>query len=255
LRSLLTSGLLALACLCNSASAEVLNFTIDSSQSFLSIAIVGFDGTTYTTPQTPGSDTTSSFGNLLVDVTGSGLQFLTTGQTHFNQQALPQAPLPDGSPGTATAMIGLALDIPGTVQGVLAGRNYVSDATSPVIPLVGNTFDASQMDFGFVQADVAFNWVFQGTPGSGTSGGPGTAPNLNPNGTLTLAGDLYTLSIDYRAAVFFPFGDVLTNVIYTGRTVATAQVPEPASSILAGLAAAALVVYGRKRRRRSAVAP
>ncbi len=86
------------------AAAEIKTFTIDSSQSYFSIELTTPDWTTpFSAPQTSGSDTTALSGTFDADLTGSSVQFLTTSDTQFALQAEAQAPLPDGSAGTAPA--------------------------------------------------------------------------------------------------------------------------------------------------------
>ena len=87
----------------SSVVASPLVFQIDPTQSQISMMLETEDGTPVSTAQTPGSDTTSLSGTVDVDVTGSTLQFLTTSNTQFALQSVPQAPLSSGAAGTAPA--------------------------------------------------------------------------------------------------------------------------------------------------------
>ncbi len=104
----------------NLATANVLTFTIDSSQSSLSLSLYTTDGTLISSEQTLGSDTTSLSGTFDVDLTSTTIEFLPTGDTQFALQPVPQAPQPGGSAGTAPAQIGLNVDLSPIASGVVA---------------------------------------------------------------------------------------------------------------------------------------
>jgi hypothetical protein len=227
--------------------ASPLVFHIDPVQSQLSLTLEDQDGTPLSSAQTPGSDTTSMSGTVDMDVTGSTLQFLTTSDTQFALQTLPQAPLSSGAAGTAPAQFGLNLLVPDIASGVVSARDYVADATSGVIPLTGNSFDATQVLVNLTTGITAYNLIVLGTPYIGKFDLSLPAPNQVGGGTLALAGDVYTLTLPVLAAYPATVGGVTVLTAYSGQLVATAVVPEPGTLALAVIGSAALFCCGRSR--------
>jgi hypothetical protein len=238
----------ALGCLSSAglSSASVLSFTIDSQQSSITFSAKTTGGAPITSAQTSGSDTTTLFGTAQIDVTPGAIQFLATGDTQFNLQAVPQAPLPGGALGTAPAQFGLNVTIPGIGGGVVAARNYVSDATSPPIPRIGNSFDATQVTLSLVAGTTDYNLTILGNPVAG-SFGPGL-PTLNmlAGGTITQAGGIYTLTLPIHVEGPVTVSGITVIDVYAGQIVATAPVPEPSGLLLAGVGLLTLAGFRRR---------
>jgi hypothetical protein len=238
---------LALGLAGSAASAEVLTFTLDSTQSYFHMGVsTGDFETLLSSAQTPGSDQTSVSGTFNVDLTATSIQFLTTNNLLPANQAVPQAPLIDGTAGASPAQIGLNIDVPGIGGGVAALRNYSADITSPAIPLSGGGFDASNIFLAVSGGTTAFNLVLLGNPviDSYMGGSPGL--NLLSGGTLAQVGDAYTLTIPYLINNSEQVGGVDIGLVHSGVIVATAVVPEPATWLLAVTGLAAVVLVRRR---------
>jgi hypothetical protein len=212
--------------------ASPLTFTIDNTQSYGSFALETPEGLQITSPQTPNSDTTSLSGTLNVNVTATSIQFLSTSDTQFALQAVDQAPLPGGSPGTAPAQFGLDVSLPTVASGVVAARSYVGDSTSGVISLVGTSFDASQVTLDLPVGITDYNLTILENPISGSIDTNFPALNELTDGTLTLAGGMYTLNFPYRVSGPINVSGLTIINVYSGQVVATAVVPEPSSLAL-----------------------
>jgi hypothetical protein len=249
-RRVATLGLLLVCSFSASASwASQLTFTIDSALSHLSFALEDSGGTQISSPQTPGSDTTSLSGTMKADVTPTSIQFLSTGDAQFALQALPQAPMPGGAPGTAAAQFGLNVSIPGVGSGVVAARNYVGDTTSGAIPLAGSSFDASQTTQNLVTGNTAYNLTLFGSPVAGSIDTNFPAPNMLAGGTLSSAGGVYTLTLPILVKGPISFSGLTIFDRYSGQIVATSPVPEPSSLALTAIGIAAVAVWGRQKKR------
>jgi hypothetical protein len=231
----------------SAASADLLTFTLDSSQSYfhMGVSTADFD-TLLSSAQTPGSDQTSVSGTFDVDLTATSIQFLTTNNLLPANQAVPQAPLIDGTAGSSPAQIGLNIDVPGIGGGVAALRNYSADITSPAIPLSGGGFDALNIFLAVSGGTTAFNLVLFGSPviDSYMGGSPGL--NLLSGGTLTQVGNTYTLTIPYLVNNSEQVAGVDIGLVHSGVIVATAAVPEPAAWLLAVTGLTAVVLVRRR---------
>ncbi len=117
--------------------------------------------------------------------------------------------------------------------GVVAVRDYVADATSPAIPLVGNTFDASQITMFITGGTSAYNLTLLGTPVSGAFHDSNPGVNDLSSGTLDLVGDVYALHVPYHINGLAEVGGALIGIVFSGNLVATATVPEPSALALA----------------------
>ncbi len=256
MRVFFTAVCVALVSMATAASANVVTFTIDSSQSSLTLSLYTLDGAPISSAQTPGSDTTSLSGTVNVDLTGTTIEFLPTADTQFALQAVPQAPLPDGAAGTAPAQIGLNLDLTGIASGVVAARNYLGDATSGPIPRVGNTFDASQLTLNLVTGNTAYNLTVLGSPVSGSFDNNNATPNDLTGGTLDFAGGVYTLRVPLHVGGEARVQGVTVQDLYAGEIVATATVPEPSALALGlwGVGGWGLLAIRKRIRRKSAQA-
>jgi hypothetical protein len=235
------------------ACGDVLLFTIDSSKSSLTLGVETLDGTPITTAQTPGSDTTIASGTAKIDVTPTTIQLLTTADTQFALQPAAQSPLPGGAAGSAPAQFGLTLSVPGVASGVVAARDYVGDATSPVVALSGTSFDASQVTLDLPTGNTDYNLTVLGNPvvGSFTDNNP--ALNTLTGGTFTASGGVYTLTLPLLVKGPATVGGVTLNAVYSGLIVATAMVPEPGTLALAALGAVLLLGRSRLSRRRAVI--
>lgn len=186
------------------------------------------------------------------------------------------APLADGSAGTASGDFGTRLY---SNQSAIASwnldyalRNVLYELTSDTIATSGtlnnHTFAASDTDFGFNNADIAFRSRNPGGAigssligyiGSGATNVNGlTTDNTAGNGsmivTMTPGGQLATLTVPITQSFFlsYPFGDeeYRFKVNLTGTIVATAIVPEPATSALLAVGMAMLVPMAVRRWRK-----
>lgn len=241
---------IALTLAASSASAEVLTFTIDDTQSSYQGALMdGLFVTTLSSPQTEGSDQTSLFGTFDVDLTATSIEFLSTGNIHPADQAVPQAPLIDGSAGTAPAQIGLNINVEDLGGGVAALRNYVADISSSPIPRTGGSFDSRLVFLAVSGGTTSFNLVILGDPliDSYMGGNPGY--NLLSGGSLTRAGDIYTLVMPYLVQNIEQVSGADVGLVHSGTLVATAVVPEPSGWLLAAAGVVALAGCSRKSRR------
>jgi hypothetical protein len=238
------------------AIAAPTTFVIDSNQSFLTLSIATQLGDQFTVPQFPGSDTTSLSGTQTVGVTGSSVQFLSTGDIHLANQSTTVAPAIGGAfPGSAPGQWGLLATLPGIVagpgpggSGLIATRSLVANATSGVIPLIGNTFDASQLVASLVAGTFDANLTVLGTPFVGTDGVGGFFNNELTGGTLTSAGGVETLTIPVLVVEPFVINGVTVLIAFSGQIVANAAVPEPSALILATLGGLALLAISRRAR-------
>lgn len=252
---------LACALLAAPQSSEGATFTIDSSQSYLSIAVGAYDGDTFvsfTTPQVavPASDSTSLSGTL--DVTGGfGSVGIAGGAITFDNQPTDMEPLPGGGlPGSAPAAYGLVIDLDGLISGPGAARGVGAGISLASTPLVGNAFsgDGALLEILSGVLDVnltGFTSIADSLDISGNSGinagGSGTLDVVGLDGTLTIP-----LFVEAEVPVEVSPGFFLPLVArFEGQIVATGLVPEPGTIALFGVAAVALCIAGRRRLRRS----
>ena len=186
------------------------------------------------------------------------------------------APLPNGSAGTASGDFGTRLftgaGLGGNWNLDMALRSVLYELTSDTIATSGtlnnHTFAASDTDFSLDNADIAYRSrnggglggaIFLESIGSGAANVSGlTTDNTAGNGSMivteTPGGYLATLTVPITQSFFlsYPFRDeeIRFKVNLTGTIVATAIVPEPATSTLLAVGMAMLVPMAARRWRK-----
>ncbi len=214
----------------------------------MTLSVTDTLGDLLTTAQTPGSDTTSISGSLTADLTSNTLQLLGGGVTDFATQPDLQQPLHGGAPGSAAAQFGLSASIPGLVTGVAAGRNFTANATSPMLPVVGGAFDASQVVLNLLTGSIDYNLNVLGQNFANTASVVGYGHNMLTGGTLSVVGDVATLTVPFLETGSFAFNGVQVVPTFAGQIVATATVPESGSlvSALVGLIGLSTICIRRR---------
>ena len=108
-----------------------------------------------------------------------------------------------------------------------ASRDNVGDVQSAVLPLVGTTFDSTQLSVNLVNSSTDYNVTIEGKLFSGTIDTGVAVPNTATGGTLTIAGNLATLTLPILGIGSVDVEGVDLLDVYSGQVVATAVVPEP----------------------------
>jgi hypothetical protein len=230
------------------ARADVRTYTVDPTASTLQFSgtIAGLPAG----PQTAGSDTTRYSGSLMADVTSTTIQFLDGGAIDAQQQALSQQPSANGTSFTAAAAdYGFTFNQPPFDTGRAAIRNLILDMTSGVLARSGTSIPSGQnvvVDSGVIDYRVeGLNNANGREPQTGEF-----AINEAGPGTLTVVGNIETLTIPISARYFFTTIDISdARLTATGQIVATRVIPEPTSAGVLTIAAA--VACGLRRRRQS----
>ena len=213
------SGVLIVGIALTRAEAAPVEFTIDPAQSSITLAgnVVG----TKLQEQAPGSLTTTFFGKIVGDVSGTTIQFPGGSAIAANTNGVWE-PGPGGASGSAPGdYAGQASILFGTVKGAL--RNLLLDMTSGSLTMTNGQFDASALVFKFPTNSVAsfdYDAGFIGHDGIPLTG---YSTNKIVNGaTLTTVGSVQTLSI--QIDTLFTFTAVKENdssVRLTGQLIAT----------------------------------
>jgi hypothetical protein len=236
-----------------------LTFTIDSTRSGLTLSLDSKPGVPITTAQFPGSDRTSLSGTQTVDITGNILTFISTANAQFGLQSTAVSPAVGGTyPGSAPGQYGLLASIPGLIggpgpggAGLIAVRGFVGDIRSGAIALSGSSFRADQVSLVLAGGQADANVTFPSGPFIGTDALSGFDANQLSGGTLTLSGNVYTLTLPIFASSSLTVGPATVLETYSGQVVATAVIPEPTTWILGALGVLALMVRRRIANRRT----
>lgn len=219
-------------------------FVIDSSSSSLSLSgsVAGFA----LQQQGAGSLSTTYSGTIDADFDLSSIQFnsaIATAAISGNWQ-----PLPGGGSGAAPANYGGQASLGGLGTAFGAGRNFVFDITSGVIPLSGASFDTSQLTISPTTGALDYSSPFGGgsTNLSGLFG-----MNQVTMGNISVAGGIATLTIPVQITqtlTLVSSGD--TTITLAGNIVATAVVPEASPFQLIALGGFLLVggLWFKRRR-------
>jgi hypothetical protein len=274
------AGLLA-----SPASAFLVNWDIDSTQSSFKLAIPDQTTTLGTTTATmrlrnqnnaTWTTNTAPVDGLLATDVGAGvssIQFLggasslvgvNTGNYRPNP-AVYNTAVTDAtnSAGTFTntsaaaavfgARVNATVSILTINVGMIAFSNVSYDVASAVTAVTGTSFLSNALSVGIADSAVAFDSVNGGTTGLGDSiGNTGPISAVNVNGAagsiVNLGGGNYKLTVPINMPVFVDLSGVTLNATATGTLVGFAFIPEPATLVLIGAGVAGLAAYGRKRR-------
>ncbi len=225
-------------------SADVVDFTIDSSLS--SITVTGLFAGDTGMAQFPGSDSTALSGTLVADVDASSISFPGGSSIDALPQTSPVAPGPTALPLT-TGLGDFGLDFNVFLLGIVpvAGYDFEFDlnAASQALDGSGN-FDSSGSTVSVLGGELAYDAGLA----SGVESLVGeSALNLASAGMLTTVGNVQTLTIPVDLSLLFT--GLLpddSQVDVTGQIVATRVVPEPATATV--LAMTGGLLLGRRRR-------
>ena len=227
--------LLCLVLISSVSKASVLSFTVDPTQSVISVTSI-VDGTPLV-PQLPGSDSDAIGGTILADVEPR-LDFVSRWQQRRLRRPSRGAFLPDGTPGN------VAGELPGTLFAMIS--DAVIDVTNTAQPVVGGNFTAD-----YTVALTAGTLSFTGLPPTSIAGN--SAPNdATAVGTLVQNGNQLVLTF---ATVNLGSVDLLRPPRSRASFVAVAMVPEPNRVVLlcSGLVVGGAWFSGAIRRRRAPV--
>jgi MYXO-CTERM domain-containing protein len=244
-------------------SAAVVNYTIDSSLSSLTLS-GNANGSTFTAQvPTYQTDLASYSGIIKADRGASTIQFVS-GSTITAASRSTTSLLPYGiDPGPGPLLTSDPFDFVYAVRAPLAPMtdpvdtttgyftlfDLVFGATSASIPVSGTSFATSGITSAFTNgkyAYIRFGDLYENIPDSGNPSLIGlSSANAGSAGSLVTAAGIETLTLPIDLTYTSNNADGI-NVTYrlTGNLVATAVVPEPA-----GLTLVALGGFGLLRRR------
>jgi hypothetical protein len=199
--SLLLAGLCVVP---SAAHAELIQFTIDQTQSALAISGT-FAGFTIE-PQGPGSLMARYTGTIVAEVAGSDIQFvggsMIVALTNGNWE-----PAAGGAPGAAPADYGGEV-VNFLVNGKAAMRNVLLDVTSDVLPVGNGAFPAQGLQFSFIPAAASvidYNYsLLIGGSGNGSQVLSGSSTNaISTNATVIAQGEgtVLTIPLDISGSV------------------------------------------------------
>jgi hypothetical protein len=215
--SFLTLTLLATALNCGIFRASADTFTIDPTQSSLTISGMVF-GIAFN-PQGAGSLTTVYNGTIEVAQTAGTIQF-SGGSLIAAQTSGSWKPLSGGGNGSAPADYGGLANVAGSA--FVAFRSVLFDVTSDPIPVTSGQFDPSGLTFLFPTGSTsAIDYRYFAGSGTKIATGEGTN-DVAALATISTAGNTQTLTIGVNVQFKFTLvssGDTIVNV--TGQIVAT----------------------------------
>jgi hypothetical protein len=181
------------------ALAELKTFTIDSTQSSLTLSgsLQGFP----IDQQGPGSLTAYYKGTIIADVTDTTITFVGGSLITAITNGV-WSPNTNGVAGTAPANYGGSLNA-GIITGTAAFRALVYDATSGALPITAGSFSALGMTFSFPPSassvlDYRYT-VFTSTTGGHKALAGNSTNNIISSGSVSnLAGNLVlTIPVDF----------------------------------------------------------
>jgi hypothetical protein len=228
-------------------------FTIDSNLS--TITLSGVVAAATITQQSAGSLTDRFGGTVDVTYNGTTLTFNSANADALLNPSSPFSP-PDGTGGSTGVEDNYGIRAP-IIPVILVADGAIRDLAfsiaSGAIPLVGSTFDATQLNVTTTAGVVDYAAGSLGSgflPMAGETGANQAAPGvfvLGPGGLATL-----TIPFSYSQPfdVLDTDSDPTTNdsvLNLTGQLVATAIVPEPSSWMLIAMGGAALVCRRRRK--------
>ncbi|HEY4308770.1 MAG TPA: PEP-CTERM sorting domain-containing protein [Pirellulales bacterium] len=255
--------LLFLASLCSQAAASPIVFTIDPSQSSLTLSPSTSIGGSPLPWSAQGANSlvASYSGTISVDLTANSIQLLSVGSQITAGNSGEWSPGTDYSGdnyiyndptspyvlASAPANYGVTTILP---QGL--GGGYPSDTATRSLafalsdaaakPLVGGSFDEAGSAVSILSGTVFYNQG--GSPPITNLAGPGIGVTPTQGvagfGTIDIVGGQYVLTLPISFTT--SFGIVVLDVAstYSGILVATAPVPEPATWALVAVAVAVL---------------
>jgi len=206
-----------------SAQAAPQSFTLDSSQSQVTLAgkAVGF---TFV-EQGPGSLTTHYSGTVKAELGASTIQF-TGGSTIVAQTNGVWQPAAGGGAGNAPADYGAKANL-GLGTAYTAMRNVVLDLTSAALNINNGNFDSTALVISFpTNAHSVFDYN-AGFVGTGSAPLAGYSTNTLANGaslTMSAAGQKLTLHLD-ATYIFSLLSSNDSTLHMTGQLVATGAPP------------------------------
>jgi hypothetical protein len=240
-----SAAVAGLACSRGATAADV-TYTIDATQSFLSVG--GDLAGTFAQEQTSGSLTSSYSGTIHADRAAGTIQFLTGSSLDAALQSQNQEPRSDGTPGAESADYGrTAIGDTIAVQVVEALRdwNFGLESDNP-ISISGTTFDGSDVGIP-VEAGESF-WMYGSQSGDKDFSGLFAFNSASTPPMLSTVGSVETLTLPLRGQ--WGYGVQTTgdsSMIFSGTIVATRTVvPEPGAISLI-FAAAGLIAVRRRR--------
>ncbi len=208
--------------------AETSTYTIDPSQSFLSVG--GNLTSNAAFPQTSGSTTTSYNGTVKLDRNGNVLQFNAGSALNAVNLGTKQQPRTDATPGTAFANYGRTANGPFFSTTNEALRNFSLDIESDPFLISGTSFPSGSGNLALIVLTGDSDFAYGNTPGEVSLNGKGTANGASTPSTLTTSAGIETLHL------YFSTGQILytaaatgdSSLTFVGEIVATRAVPEPA---------------------------